>query len=229
MYKINAGIFAAGKGKRFKKDFPNTPKPLIKLGKKALIDYAIDNISSINPDKMAILLNLYEGEIVYKYLKENNYKGISIMIDSKSSFESFFTLANFLKEKNHAVILSTVDTILKKDEIKNLIQQHINKNSYITVGITDFINDEKPLLVDIDKTQEKITSIGIKGNYVTNGIYLLSYDAITDIEPKFYKALRKFLSSIDFNKKTVSYYIIKDSLDIDDISDLSAFKNKLDF
>lgn len=155
MYKINAGIFAAGKGERFKKDFPNTPKPLIKVGKKALIDYAIDNISSINPEKIAILLNLDEGKIVHKYLKENNYKGLSIMIDSKSSFESFFTLANFLKEKNHTILLSTVDTILKKDDIKNLIQEHISKNSYITLGITDFINDEKPLLVDIDKKSRK--------------------------------------------------------------------------
>jgi|YNPMSStandDraft_1061717.scaffolds.fasta_scaffold00332_21 choline kinase len=225
MFKnIKCGIFAAGKGKRFKKTFPNIPKPLIKVGKKALIDYAIENLLSLDPEELAVLLNSETGEIVYNYLK-NRYSINAIMLDSKTSFESFYTLSNYLKEKSKTIVLSTTDTILKKLDIQKLVLNHINSDAYLTLGITLLINDEKPLLVEIDRQKEKIKSIGINGNYATNGIYVLSYDAISDIKPIKYSKLREFLSSIDFNSKNVSYHIVEESFDVDDISDLKILEN----
>jgi len=225
MSEIISAIFAAGEGERFKKDFPYTPKPLIKIGDKTLIEYSLDNLLKLKPKSVGILLNLKTGPYVSNYLKNKNYSFKAVMLDSKTSFESFYTISNFMKEKNKTLIISTVDTILKFDELKNLLNNHIKTNSYITLGITPFINDEKPLLVEIDKF--KIKSIGKTGNHATNGIYCLSYEAVNDIHPLKYSKLREFLSSIDFSKKDVSYYVIKESFDIDDISDIQIASEKL--
>ncbi len=223
--KIHCGIFAAGKGKRLKKDFPSIPKPLIKIKDKTLIEYTIDNFLKLNFLKLALLLNNESGKKIVEYLKSKNYSFKAIIFDSKTSFESFFTLANFLKEKNSTVVLSTVDTIINFEDLKNLVNLHIENASYITLGITPLINDEKPLLVEIDESSKLIKSIGKIGKFATNGIYVLSYDAISDIKPSKYNALREFLSSIDFKSKKVNYHIIQKSFDIDDISDLE-FLNK---
>ncbi|HOL61759.1 MAG TPA: sugar phosphate nucleotidyltransferase [Elusimicrobiales bacterium] len=228
MSDIIAGIFAAGKGERLKKDFPDTPKPLIKVGEKTLIEYALDNLLKLNPKDFEILLNPESGPKIIKYLKEKKYSFKYVMFDSKTSFESFYTLSNFLKEKDKTVILSTVDTILNHKDLKELLETHIKNKSYMTLGITEEINDEKPLLVEIDKNSETIKSIGKSGHYATNGIYVLSHQAITDIKPQKFKALREFLSSIDFEKLKVTYHIIKESLDIDEISDIELAFKKID-
>ena len=227
MFKnIKCGIFAAGKGERLKKDFPNTPKPLIKIAEKTLIEYVIENLSSLNPTEIAVLLNNEIGFLVYDYLKDK-YKINAIIINSQTSFESFYTLSKYLKEKGKTIVLSTTDTISKKEDIQRLVENHINSNSYLTLGITPSISDEKPLLVEIDKERKKIISIGKKGRYATNGIYALSYDAINDIKPNKYSKLRDFLSSIDLNLKTISYHIIDESFDVDDIDDFKEVIKKL--
>ncbi|MEF3279372.1 MAG: NTP transferase domain-containing protein [Elusimicrobiota bacterium] len=220
MSNINAGIFAAGKGERLKKHFPHTPKPLIKVGNKTLIEYAYYNLLSLNPSSIALLLNTETGEQILDYINKIGYKPTAIMIDSKTSFESFFTLANFLKVKDKDVVLSTVDTITRSGEIINLVKNHNNTSAYITLGVTRVINDEKPLLVDIDEKTKRIKSIGKTGYYATNGIYCLSYKAINNIKNNRYKALREFLSQLDFEKNFISFYNIEESLDIDDISDI---------
>jgi len=224
MFKnIKCGIFAAGKGERLKKFFPDIPKPLIKIGEKPLIDYVIENLLSLNPTELAILMNPYTGHIIYNYLK-NKYSINAIIFDSKTSFESFYTLSNYLKEKTKTIVLSTTDTIVSKKDIQNLVENHINSNAYLTLGITSFINDEKPLLVEINEKEKKIKSIGVKGNFATNGIYVLSYDAINDIKPNKYSKLRDFLSSIDFDSKNVKYHLIEKSFDVDDLSDIKLIE-----
>lgn len=227
MSDIIAGIFAAGKGERLKKDFPLTPKPLVRIGDKTLIEYAMDNLLHLKPLETAVLVNPESGSQIIKYLKEKKYSFKYIMFDSKTSFESFYTLSSFLKEKNKTLILSTVDTILNHTDLIKIIQTHTENKSYLTLGITEYINDEKPLLVEIDEKEKIIKSIGKSGNYATNGIYVLSYQAVNDIKPQKFKALREFLSSIDFKSVKVSYHIIKDSLDIDDLSDIDNALKKI--
>ncbi|NLH40025.1 MAG: hypothetical protein GX445_08195 [Elusimicrobia bacterium] len=224
---INAGIFAAGKGDRLKKDFPDIPKPLVSVCDKTLIEYAIENVLSLNPLNIGVLLNLESGYIIDNYLRKKNYNIKTVMLNSKTSFESFFTISNFLKEKGKTLVLSTVDSILNKEELKAMVETHTTKNSYITLGITECINDEKPLLVEINKNNNRIESIGKSGGYATNGIYCLSYEAINDIKPKDYRALREFLSQIDFNKKLVSFYNFNESFDIDDAMDVRLAEDKL--
>lgn len=225
MYNIKAGIFAAGKGNRLKKYFPGIPKPLVKINNKTLVEIVIENYLKNNINDITLLLNTETGPLIYEYLKNKKYSIKFIMIDSKTSFESFYTLANVITEKNKLTVLSTTDTITTYTEIKKLIDTHKKYNAYITLGITELINDEKPLLVKIN--DERIISIGNGGRHATCGLYVLSPQAVNDIKLKKYNALREFLSSIDFNYRKVLYYVIKESFDIDDINDVTEAQKKL--
>ncbi|MCX7641152.1 MAG: sugar phosphate nucleotidyltransferase [Elusimicrobiales bacterium] len=225
MYKVKAGIFAAGKGERIKKSFPDIPKPLIKISNKNLIEIAIENIKIINPSNLTILLNNENLEPVINYLGTKHYDFIAI--NSKTSFESFYTLASFLNDGVSNLLLSTVDVIIEPEDLKTALELHISTKSYITLGISNIPLDEKPLLVDIDNNL-KIKSIGKKGNFATNGIYILSPLAVLNISQVNYLALREFLSSIDFSTHKVYSYFFKNSFDIDDETDIIKVKEFLD-
>lgn len=224
MSKINAGIFAAGKGERLKKNFPNTPKPLIKVLNKALIELALNNLYNLNPQNICVLLNNENFRPVINYLGSNRLNFIAV--NSKTSFESFFTLASFLNDGISNIVLSTVDVITNPSNIKNSVEFHIKTDSYLTLGISDIPPDEKPLLVESDK-DSKVISIGKAGRFATNGIYIISPKLIDVIMIKKYKALREFLSDIDLSKYKVSSFYFADSFDVDDETDIKKAEDFL--
>lgn len=223
MFKINAGIFAAGKGERLKSLFPNTPKPLVKILDKTLIDIVLENITILKPLNTVILLNNENFLKIKTHLKDK--KDICfISFDSKTSFESFYTLASFLEDGINNLLLSTVDVIVEPSDLIKLVQFHIEKKSDITIGISEIPADEKPLVVDVNK-DFKILSIGVKGSFATNGVYLFSPKIITRIKPQKYNALRYFLSSMDFKKLNIYSFYFPNSFDIDDETDLRKAEN----
>lgn len=226
MYKINAGIFAAGKGERFKKTFPDIPKPLIPVAGKTLIEISISNLLTLKPSNITVLLNNENFQKVSDYIK-NKYNCDYIALDSKSSFESFYTLASYLTDKKSISVLSTVDVVISGDLIKKAVNFHIENCSDITLGISDIPPDEKPLLVEIDK-EMRIASIGKSGNYATNGIYILSHSAIEKISLRPFKALREFLATITQNTNRIHAFYFENSFDIDDETDIIKAKNFLE-
>ncbi len=219
MYRIKSGIFAAGKGERLKKAFLNTPKPLIKIGEKSLIEITLDNLLSLNPVETTILLNNENYPMVVDKIA-SKYKCNFIALNSKTSFESFYTLASFLDDDRSYIILSTTDVITEPSLIKKSFQFHISSSSVITLGVSNIPPDEKPLLVELDKDM-RVKSIGKTGMYATNGIYILCPGISKLFSVKNYKALREFLSQIDFDKIVVKGFYFDKSFDVDDETDLN--------
>lgn len=220
MFKINAGIFAAGKGERLKNVFPNIPKPLIKISEKTLIEMVLENISIVKPQKISILLNNEIFSQVSSYLNKDKNEINFISFNSKTSFESFYTLLSFLEDGQNQILLSTVDVIIEKKDLEKFVIHHIERKADITLGVSDIPPDEKPLIVEIDNNS-RILSIGEKGNFATNGIYIISPKIVKKITPKKYNALREFLSSIDFEKFNLHSFYFPNSFDIDDETDIS--------
>ena len=96
---------------------------------------------------------------------------------------SFFELRNFLRAGKFC--LTTVDTIFKEDEFSAYIQAFRNdKSADGMMAVTDFIDDEKPLYVDVN------TDMQIRGfldqsddcKYISGGIYGLTPKAIDTLE-----------------------------------------------
>ena len=106
-----------------------------------------------------------------------------IVKSTPSSMHSFFELRNFLRAGKFC--LTTVDTIFKEDEFSAYIQAFRNdKSADGMMAVTDFIDDEKPLYVDVN------TDMQIRGfldqsddcKYISGGIYGLTPKAIDTLE-----------------------------------------------
>lgn len=181
---MNYAIIAAGEGSRLAQEGVALPKPLVKLNGKEMIRRLIDVFLANHADSISLIVN-NEMKQVQDYVSDLKLDiPLNIIVKSTpSSMHSFFELRNFLRAGKFC--LTTVDTIFKEDEFSAYIQAFRNdKSADGMMAVTDFIDDEKPLYVDVN------TDMQIRGfldqsddcKYISGGIYGLTPKAIDTLE-----------------------------------------------
>lgn len=181
---MNYAIIAAGEGSRLVDEGVQLPKPLVKLNGKEMIGRLLDIFVANDAESISIIVN-EEMTQVQDYL--NNIElsiPLNIVIKStSSSMHSFFELRNYLRKGKFC--LTTVDTIFNESDFSQYINTFVSDDECDGVmAVTDFIDDEKPLYVDVD---ENMNITGFLDNsdtasYISGGIYGLTPKAIDVLE-----------------------------------------------
>lgn len=222
---MNYAIIAAGEGSRLVQEGVTLPKPLVKLNGVEMIRRLIDIFLKNNASSISIIVN-EEMTQVQDYLT-NLELGIPFNIVIKStpsSMHSFFELRDFLRDGKFC--LTTVDTIFKEDEFSEYIQTFINDSeSDGMMAVTDFIDDEKPLYVDVNDR------MAIKGfldhsdncKYISGGIYGLTPKAIDTLEACLNSGqarMRNFQRQLVADNLQLKAYPFEKIVDVDHAGDI---------
>lgn len=222
---MNYAIIAAGEGSRLVQEGVTLPKPLVKLNGVEMIRRLIDIFLKNNASSISIIVN-EEMTQVQDYLT-NLELGIPFNVVIKStpsSMHSFFELRDFLRDGKFC--LTTVDTIFKEDEFSEYIQTFINDSeSDGMMAVTDFIDDEKPLYVDVNDR------MAIKGfldhsdncKYISGGIYGLTPKAIDTLEACLDSGqarMRNFQRQLVADNLQLKAYPFEKIVDVDHAGDI---------
>lgn len=222
---MNYAIIAAGEGSRLVQEGVTLPKPLVKLNGVEMIRRLIDIFLKNNASSISIIVN-EEMTQVQDYLT-NLELGIPFNVVIKStpsSMHSFFELRDFLRDGKFC--LTTVDTIFKEDEFSKYIQTFINdSDSDGMMAVTDFIDDEKPLYVDVNDR------MAIKGfldhsdncKYISGGIYGLTPKAIDTLEACLGSGqarMRNFQRQLVADNLQLKAYPFEKIVDVDHAGDI---------
>ena len=222
---MNYAIIAAGEGSRLVQEGVTLPKPLVKLNGVEMIRRLIDIFLKNNASSISIIVN-EEMTQVQDYLT-NLELGIPFNVVIKStpsSMHSFFELRDFLRDGKFC--LTTVDTIFKEDEFSEYIQTFINDSeSDGMMAVTDFIDDEKPLYVDVNDR------MAIKGfldhsdncKYISGGIYGLTPKAIDTLEACLNSGqarMRNFQRQLVADNLQLKAYPFEKIVDVDHAGDI---------
>jgi len=149
---MDAVILAGGKGKRLGKLTKNIPKPLIKIGNKALIEHQLNLLKTYGYSKIWILSG-YFGEKIKDYVGDGRKLGLSIkhIIEAKP-----LGTAGALKQLNGKInrdfVVFSGDVMLDMD-LKRLVKFHKSKTgniSTIVVHPNDHPSDSDLVAVDKD-------------------------------------------------------------------------------
>jgi NDP-sugar pyrophosphorylase family protein len=187
---MNYAIIAAGEGSRLVQEGVPTPKPLVDLDGRPMIGRLIDIFISCNAERISVIVNEYMTE-VRAYLEDLKSK-INVPLDitvktTPSSMHSFYEVSrNF--PANSKFILTTVDTIFREPEFRRYAeafeQDTTGADGYMAV--TGFIDDEKPLYIDVDDNTGLITAFADQSwpevKYISGGIYGLTTPALRVLE-----------------------------------------------
>lgn len=202
---IDAVLMAGGKGERLRPLTGKTPKPLLKVGDKAIIDHNIDRLISYGVKHINVTVN-YLGEQLEEHFKEP--KGdIQVQTVREPKFLGTIGSIQFVKEFfNDTVLVMNSDlfTNINYEDFFLHFQQHDAEMSVAAVpytvsvpyGIFDLEGREIQGLI------EKPTY-----NYYANaGIYLIKRSALDEIpEDTFFNATDLIEKLISEGKKLIRF------------------------
>ena len=151
-------IMAAGLGNRMKPVTLDTPKPLIKVNGKRMIDTIIDALHQNGINEIYVVVG-YKKEQFYEWVEGR--KGITIidnnLYDKCNNISSLYAARNFI---SNAIIMDG-DQIIYNKEILN---KQITKSGYSCIW-TDDETDEWLLTVDENNSVTKCSRTGGKSGW----------------------------------------------------------------
>ncbi|NDV93762.1 NDP-sugar synthase [Dysgonomonas sp. 521] len=222
---MNYAIIAAGEGSRLAQEGVTLPKPLVKLNGTEMIHRLIDIFQKNDASSISIIVN-EEMVQVQEYLAKLKLDiPFNVVVKSTpSSMHSFFELRDFLGDGKFC--LTTVDTIFKEEEFSNYIQAFINDSeSDGMMAVTDFIDDEKPLYVDVDDVMTITGFLDQSENcrYISGGIYGLTPKAIDTLEACLQSGqsrMRNFQRQLVADKLQLKAHPFAKIVDVDHAEDI---------
>ncbi len=149
-------IIAAGEGSRLAEEGISAPKPLVKVGGQCLIDRLIRVFLDNEAEEIIVVCNdltpLVDEHLTR--IERDGFEGRKIPFrhivrTTPSSMHSFYELSQFLNDS--PFVLTTVDTIFREEEFSAYVKAFkaslANGSADGMMGVTDYVDDEKPLYV----------------------------------------------------------------------------------
>ena len=227
-------IIAAGEGSRLAAEGVESPKPLVKIGHERLIDRLIRVFMDNDAEEIVVVCNDITTEVSFHLVKlqQDGLEGRPLPLrfivkSTPSSMHSFFEISRMLGDGPFC--LTTVDTIFREEEFARYIAAF---SEAVTsgkcdgmMGVTDYIDDEKPLYVDTDD------SLGITGfldrsdtcRYISGGIYGLTSTAIETLcscMERGESRMRNFQRALIADGRRLKAWPFSKVLDIDHATDI---------
>ncbi len=178
---MNYAIIAAGDGSRLAQEGVARPKPLVELKGETMIDRLIRIFIANGATSISVIVNERAPEVAQHLRSLTLTIPLNIVETyTPSSMHSFYALTEVMPKGKFC--LTTVDTIFEEEAFSNFIQTFESTSDIAGLfAVTSFIDDEKPLYVDVDKNYN-ILSFEDKdyegSKYVSGGIYCLDDRAL---------------------------------------------------
>ena len=234
-------IIAAGEGSRLQQEGIENPKPLVNVHGEHLIDRLLRIFMANDAEEIVVICNdlttLVSAHLVD--IQQNGLQGRPIPLrflvkSTPSSMHSFFELSRYLEDSD-AFVLTTVDTIFREEEFGSYIsafKQMLAKGEDGMMGVTDYIDDEKPLYVEtVEETGDALYP-RITGfldacdhpRFISGGIYGLTPRAIKTLQGCMERGesrMRNFQRALIRDGLKLRAYPFTKVLDIDHASDIA--------
>ena len=225
---LDAIIMAGGKGSRLKPLTDNTPKPLLIVGDKPIIEHNIDRLTQYGIDDFWITLK-YLGNQIKDYLKDGQTKNISIQYIEEHDPLGTIGAVSLIENLTHDYVLITNSDLLTNLDYEQFFIDFLDKDADLSV-LTIPYKVKIPYAVmetsngDIMDFKEKPTYT----YYSNGGIYLMKKEMLKSI-PKntFYNATDFLESLIKTKHKVISFPLMGYWLDIGQHEDYEKAKNDI--
>ena len=230
-------IIAAGEGSRLAQEGISSPKPLVKVGGEHLIDRLMRVFMQNGATEIVAICNEQMTEVqdhLQKIQEEGQVPLKFIVKSTPSSMHSMWELSRWLDDE--PFVLTTVDTIFREGEFADYVQCFLSLieqgSADGLMGVTDYIDDEKPLYVATDEALQ-ITGFLDQCDhpkYISGGIYGLTPSSIPVLNRCIERGesrMRNFQRALVADGLCLKAYPFSKVLDIDHAEDIQKAEDFL--
>ncbi len=191
---MKAVILAAGRGKRMRHLTDDTPKPLLKIGKKTLLDNIFDVLPK-SVDEIIIVIGYKGGKIKKRYGNFYQGKTIKYVVQKKLNGTAYAVLLakSFFKKRGERFLIIYGDEMPAKNQMRKCLKHEF---SWLCREMTDSsqsgipkISKEGRILGVIEKPKR------FSSNFVAAGVMAVNTD-IFKYKPVKHKNGEYYLTSM---------------------------------
>ena len=173
------GIIAAGEGSRLALEGSGQPKPLVRIGGVPMIERLARIFMNCGAQSIAVIVNDRNPETAAYVRQMAANMPIDLVVKSTPTpMHSLMELAPYLGRERFCV--TTVDTVFSEAVFADMMHAFESSSDDGLMGVTSFIDDEKPLYVDTGSDMQIRAFLDEKGGcrYVSAGVYALGAQAL---------------------------------------------------
>ena len=200
-------IMAGGKGRRLKPFTNNTPKPLLPVNGKPIIEQIIMTAKKQGIRKFVISIN-YLGNKIKSYLKNGDKFDVDIKYINEDKPLGTAGSLYYFKNSKLPFIVSNAD-IISNINYREMIEYHKKLNSYITIGaISNFEKNHYGNIIFKNNRVKKIEEKIEKKSFINSGIYVLSPNIKNFFKTKKFFHMTELIEMAILKKKKVHVFPI---------------------
>ena len=221
-------VIAAGEGSRLAQEGMTTPKPLVKIGGECMVDRLVRIFVAAGAKEVCVVCNP-SSEAYVKSRQEAGAPLRSIVRTTPSSMHSMYELMPML-EGDEPFVLTTVDTVFRESEFQDYVAAFEKMvaagEADGLMGVTTYIDDEKPLYVatDDDLNIRAFLDADENPRYVSGGIYGLTPCALATLRrcvDRDESRMRNFQRALLTDGLQLKAYPFTKVIDVDHAGDIA--------
>ena len=212
---IDAVIMAGGQGARLRPLTLTTPKPLLKVGGKPIIEYNIDRLKDFGVRNITLSIK-YLGQQLRDYFNDGTHKDLNITYVEEDEPLGTIGSVSLIEEIFNEYVLVMNSDLLTNIDFEDMFGSLINSEGEMIVATTPY-EVEIPYGV-IETEGDRVSALKEKPTYTyysNAGIYIIKKEHLSLIpDNKHFNATDLMEALYTNGKKVVHYPIIDYWLDI---------------
>lgn len=225
---FDAVIMAGGKGRRLKPLTDNIPKPLLKVGNKAIIDHGFDRLCQFGVDDIWVSIN-HLADQIEAHLGDRKVKGVNLNYIREEKPLGTIGGLHQVKNFNHDYVLITNSDILTNIDYEDFFLDFMDKKADMAVvSIPYEVNVPYAVLRVSDNHILSFTEKPTFTYYANGGIYLIKRKLLDYIPSNcFYNSTDLMNRLIEERHRIISYPLRQYWLDIGSLADYEKAQKDL--
>ena len=218
---IRGGIIAAGEGARLRADGYRMSKPMVPVGGRPLIELTLDRFRIAGIRHLTVIINEASTDVGDWLRAHATDLDLDLIVrTTPSSYASFKIVAERLA--GSPAVITTTDSVMPAEDFCTFVRSAASlAPNAVALGLTDHVDDEKPLWATLDARGEIRRLGGTHGTHVTAGVYWLPARRLPEASESFAR-LRDYLGWLGAEHPPVYGIVLPRVFDIDRARDIAA-------
>lgn len=202
---IDAVLMAGGKGERLRPLTEKTPKPLLPVGEKAIIDHNIDRLISYGVQHISVTVNYLKEQIEEHFAQPHN--DIQVQTVREPKYLGTIGSIKFVKEFYNDTVLVMNSDLFTNINYEDFYLHFKEHDAEMSVAAVPYTVSVPYGIFDLDGREIQGLIEKPTYNYYANaGIYLIKRAALEEIpKDSFFNATDLIEKLISENKKVIRF------------------------